>query len=249
MKMYNNVGRIEAFAGLIILMLLSGCVGNAAEDDDPLQGVNRVIYNINDSLDKAVIKPVATAYSKVTPKGVRMGVTNFFDNVSYINVIANDVLQGKFQQAANDTGRFLLNSTVGFGGLFDVASGAGLPKNDEDLGQTFGKWGAGEGAYLVLPIFGPNSVRDAPDLATSTVLNPLFYVSTTVTLPLGIVNGINKRANLLEATRIRDEAALDAYSFTREAYRQNREYRIYDGNPPTKDLEYIEEEDGVLKVY
>lgn len=248
MKTENNAGA-GLFLLLVVLPLLSGCVANTAEDNDPLQGVNRVIYNINDGLDKALIKPVATAYSKVTPIGVRMGVTNFFDNISYINVIANDLLQGKFHQAANDTGRFLLNSTVGFGGIFDVASGAGLPKHDEDLGQTFGTWGAGEGTYLVLPVFGPNSVRDAPDLATSTLLNPLFYVTSSVTLPLGIVNGINRRANLLEATRIRDEAALDAYSFTREAYRQNREYRIYDGNPPSQDLEYIEDEDGVLKVY
>jgi len=247
MRTENNPG--SGLLLLLVLPLLSACVANTAEENDPLQGVNRVIYNINDGLDRALIKPVATAYSKVAPKGVRMGVTNFFDNVSYINVIANDLLQGKFQQAANDTGRFLLNSTAGVGGIFDIASGAGLAKHDEDLGQTFGTWGASEGVYLVIPLFGPNSVRDAPDLATSALLNPLFYVTTSVTLPLGVVNAINKRANLLEATRIRDEAALDAYSFTREAYRQNREYKIYDGNPPTPDLEYIEEEDGVLKVY
>lgn len=230
-------------------LTLTGCVSGSAEDRDPLEGVNRVIYNVNDTLDKALIKPVATVYSKVTPKGMRMGLTNFFDNVGYINVIANDLLQGKFRQASQDTGRFLLNSTVGFGGLFDVASSAGLKKNDEDFGQTLGKWGFGEGAYLVLPVRGPNSLRDAPDLATSLFLNPLFYVGGAVTLPLGIVSGINERANMLEATRIRDEAALDAYSFTREAYRQNREYKIYDGNPPNADIDYIEEPEGVLKVY
>jgi phospholipid-binding lipoprotein MlaA len=227
----------------------SGCVSGEAEDKDPLEGVNRVIYNVNDTLDKALIKPVATVYSKVTPKGVRMGVTNFFDNLDYLNVIANDLLQGKFRQTGQDIGRFALNSTVGAGGLFDVASMSGLPKHDEDFGQTLGKWGFGEGAYLVLPIRGPNSLRDAPDLATSMLLNPLYYVGGPITLPLGIFSGINDRANYLEATRIRDEAALDSYSFTREAYRQSREYKIYDGNPPNKDLEYIDEPGGVLKVY
>lgn len=228
---------------------LTGCMSNSTDDGDPLEPVNRVIYNINDNLDRAIIKPVAKAYTKVTPKGVRQGVTNFFSNVGYINVIANDLLQGKFRQASHDTGRFLLNSTVGFGGIFDVAGHAGMVKNDEDLGQTFGKWGMGEGAYLVIPIRGPNSIRDAPDLVTSAFLNPLFYVGSTVTIPLTILSGINERANYLEATRIRDEAALDPYSFTREAYRQNREYKIYDGNPPDKELEYIEEPEGVLKVY
>jgi ABC-type transporter lipoprotein component MlaA len=231
------------------MLLLTGCFSNSADDGDPLEGVNRVIYEVNDTLDKALIKPVAKVYNKVAPKGVRQGVTNFFDNVGYINVIANDLLQGKLRQASHDTGRFLLNSTVGVGGLLDVAGHAGMVQNDEDLGQTFGVWGAGEGAYIVLPIRGPNSVRDAPDIVTSALLNPLFYVGSTVAFPLGILNGINERANLLEATRIRDEAALDAYSFTREAYRQNREYKIYDGNPPERELEYIEEPEGVLKVY
>ncbi len=241
--------KILAAALALSTLGLSGCTMGSKEDKDPLEGVNRVVYDVNDTLDKALIKPVAKVYSKVTPKGVRMGVTNFFDNVSYLNVIANDLLQGKFRQAGHDTGRFLLNSTVGFGGLFDVAGYSGMVANDEDFGQTLGKWGFGEGAYLVLPIRGPNSLRDAPDLATSWLLNPLTYISSGVTIPLAILSGVNERANYLEATRIRDEAALDPYSFTREAYRQNREYKIYDGNPPNQDLEYIEEPEGVLKIY
>ena len=237
-----------ALVTLILVGPLSGCVSNT-QDNDPFEGVNRFIYNFNDGLDKNFIKPAAEAYVKVTPKIVRTGVTNFFDNASYVNVIANDLLQGKVKQAWDDTGRFVVNSTIGIGGLFDPASGSGLVKHDEDLGQTFGKWGFGEGAYLVLPLFGPNSVRDAPDLVTSAFLSPFYYLSSTITFPLGALNAVNKRANYLEATRILHEAALDPYSFTREAYRQSREYLIYDGNPPNEEEYYEEGQTGVLKVY
>ncbi len=234
---------------LLAMGLLGGCA-TTANQGDPLEGLNRVFYDINDGLDTHLIRPIAEGYQKVTPKPVRTGVTNFFDNVSYINVIFNDVLQGKINQGLADSGRFIINSTIGIGGLFDPASSMGLDKHEEDLGQSFGVWGAGEGAYLNLPLFGSSSVRDAPDLATSTYLNPLFYVTSTVTIPLGALNVINKRANLLEVTRVRDEAALDPYIFTREAYRQKRIFDIYDGNPPAQNLdEAIDEEDeGVLTI-
>jgi phospholipid-binding lipoprotein MlaA len=245
---------VRTGAGVLLLSsaLLAGCnTDPTTNSGDDLEGINRAFYNLNDGLDVHFIKPVAEGYVKVTPQIVRTGVTHFFDNISYPNVIANDMLQGKLKQAWDDTGRFITNSTIGIGGLFDPASGSGLIKHDEDLGQTFGTWGAGEGTYLVLPLLGPNSVRDAPDLATSAFLSPLYWVTWAVTLPLGALNAVNTRANLLEATRIRDEAALDPYSFTREAYRQNRIYKIYDGNPPIKiDEEYLEEgKTGVLKVY
>jgi len=235
---------------LLAMLLLGGCA-TTANQGDPLIGLNRVFYDINQGLDRHLIKPIAEGYSRVTPKPVRTGITNFFDNISYINVIFNDVLQGKINQGLADSGRFLINSTIGSGGLFDPASGMGLNKHNEDLGQSFGVWGAGEGAYLDLPLLGPSSVRDAPDLATSTYLNPLFYVTTTVTLPLGALNVINKRANLLEVTRVRDEAALDPYIFTREAYRQKRIFDIYDGNPPEQDLldeSFDGEDEGVLTI-
>jgi phospholipid-binding lipoprotein MlaA len=228
---------------LAILLIASGCATTPSEDADPIEGVNREFYGLNDYLDVNFVKPIAEGYVKITPAPVRSSVTNFFDNVSYINVILNDILQGKMLQGIQDSGRFVINSTVGVLGLFDVASRMGLKANDEDLGQTFGKWGFGEGAYLVIPLGGPNSVRDAPDMLVSSYLNPLFYASSTITIPLGIVNAINKRANLLDASRIRDEAALDPYVFTREAYRQSRIYSIYDGNPPTEDFEDMFEED------
>lgn len=230
--------------GLLGALVLTGCAGNSQRNEggDPLEGVNRAIYNFNDGLDRKFIRPVAQTYVRVAPQPIRTGVTNFFDNLGSINVVANDLLQGKFRQGVRDSARFLINSTAGIGGLFDPAGRAGLVRNEEDLGQTLGTWGYGEGAYLVLPLRGPNSLRDAPDLATSALLNPLFYVSSAVTLPLAAINAVNQRANLLEATRIRDEAALDAYSFTREAYRQSRVYETYDGNPPADDLEYFVDE-------
>jgi phospholipid-binding lipoprotein MlaA len=237
---------IRVFA---VLCLLGAANNLAAEEaDDPLQGINRPIYNFNDGLDRYVMRPIAEGYVAVTPKPVRTGVTNFFDNLTYLNVILNDILQAKFEQALNDMARMFINSTVGIGGLFDPASSVGLVKNNEDLGQTFGVWGAGEGAYLVLPLFGPNSVRDAPNLASSAALNPLTYFATAIAAPVTAVNLVNTRANLLDASRFVDDAALDPYAFTREAYRQHRTALIYDGNPPVEDLDnfFDEEDDAYL---
>jgi phospholipid-binding lipoprotein MlaA len=237
---------------LLIAAMLGGCnTDPTVNKDDDFEGMNRAFYKFNDALDKHIIKPVAEEYVKVTPQIIRTGVTNFFYNMDSPNVILNDILQGKLKQAWDDTGRFITNSTIGVGGLFDPASGSGLIRHEEDLGQTFGKWGMGEIDYLVIPLVGPNSVRDAPDLVTSALLSPLYYASFVVTFPLGALNAINTRANLLDASRIVEEAALDPYSFVREAYRQNRIYKIYDGNPPIK----VEEENldtgetGVLHVY
>jgi phospholipid-binding lipoprotein MlaA len=179
-------------------------------------------------------------------------VTNFFDNVSYLNVIGNDLLQGKLARVAQDSGRFVVNSTIGIGGLFDPATSMGLTQHNEDLGQTFGTWGAKEGAYLMLPLLGPSSYRDLGSPLMGMLLNPLTYLSAIVTIPVGVANAVNTRANLLDATRIRDQAALDPYTFVREAWRQQREYEIYDGNPPGDGFEEFIEGEGdaaVLRVY
>ncbi|MFK8067929.1 MAG: VacJ family lipoprotein [Gammaproteobacteria bacterium] len=237
-------------------LLLSGCqTGATRAETDPLEGINRPIYGFNDGLDRGVMKPVAKGYVAVTSKPVRSSVTNFFDNLASINVIFNDVLQGKFKQAVGDTARFVINTTVGILGFFDPATSAGLVKHDEDLGQTFGTWGAGEGAYLSLPLFGPSSLRDAPDLVTSTLLNPLFYISSGTSIPLFVLMLVDQRANLLDASTFRDEAALDPYAFTREAYRQHRTSLIYDGNPPVEELDdffsdddFSDETEGVLII-
>jgi phospholipid-binding lipoprotein MlaA len=246
------------FAGVLLALGITGLTAGCAtlttpdrENHDPLEGGNRVVYTINDYLDKYVLEPVAKRYVQYTPSPVRTAVTHFFDNVMYLNVVFNDLLQGKIKQGLADLGRFTLNSTLGIGGLFDPATAWGVPKHEEDLGQTLGVWGMGEGAYLYLPLSGPNSLRDAPNLVTSTLLNPLFYISSPVMIPVGLLGGINTRANHLDATRMRDEAALDPYTFTREAYREKRLSLMYDGELPTEHYgELIDdsEEEAVLEI-
>ncbi|MCI0400197.1 MAG: VacJ family lipoprotein [Gammaproteobacteria bacterium] len=220
---------------------------DAASSDDPLESVNRPVYNFNDTLDKAILEPIAKGYVEITPRLVRTGITNIYENAAYLNVILNDILQGKFEQAGADFTRFVFNTTLGLAGLVDIGTAVGLEKHEEDFGQTLAKWGSGEGAYLVIPLLGPNTVRDTPDYGTALVTNPLFYVSiaNAILIPVAAVGIINKRANLLDATRLRDEAAVDPYTFTREAYRQRRAFLIYDGHPPAEHYdvdEFIEQE-------
>lgn len=232
-------------AVLLILALaglagLDGCAGAQRRDGtpDPLEPVNRAVYQFNDVLDRAVMKPVADAYVEALPQGLRDAIGNFYDNLSYPNVILNDLLQGKFTQGLADFWRLVLNTAFGFGGFLDVAGPQGLTEHDEDLGQTLGTWGMGEGFYLVLPLFGPSTLRDAPDLAAQTVTSPLYYVNDlTITLPTTAGGFVDKRARASGALRTRDEAAIDPYLFTREAYLQRRTFLIYDGHPPRAPLE------------
>jgi len=234
---------------LLFLGTLSGCATTQTTNGaaDPLQPVNRVGYSINDTLDVRLLKPVAETYKEYTPQLVRTGVTNFFDNLNYLNVILNSFLQGKLDQGLSDTIRFIYNSTAGVGGLVDVSTAIEMPAHEEDFGQTLAVWGFSGGAYVYLPIQGPNTVSTLPDIAISYFLNPMTYVTGTILLPLAAINVINKRANLLEATNIRDEAAVDPYIFTREAYLQRRTYLIYDGNPPTEGYEEIFQNGGIDK--
>ncbi len=235
----------KQFLSLGIILAATGCATMQNEPGhDPLEPANRVFFNVNESLDRALLKPAAKGYVRVTPVPVRTGITNFFNNLSYLNVILNDFLQGKFEQGVNDSLRFIFNSTLGIGGWFDVAGDdMGLPAHEEDFGQTLAVWGVDKGFYLYLPLFGPNTLRDTADFIPSTFLNPFFYVSGPVLFPLNAVNAINTRANLLEASNIRDQAALDPYAFTREAYLQQREFLIHDGNPPLSGYEDIFEEE------
>ncbi|HEY6281273.1 MAG TPA: VacJ family lipoprotein [Burkholderiales bacterium] len=223
------------------LLLSSGCASTPKEENqvyDPYEGVNRKIYKFNDALDRAVVKPIADTYVKVTPEAARTSVSNFFDNLGYLNTILNDFFQGKVKQGTADLGRFLINSTIGSLGLVDVASKMGLKAHEEDVGQTLGVYGAPEGAYLMVPLLGPNTVRDSPDLVVSTVTSGLFYISQlAVTLPLGALMVIDKRARASSYLKIIDEAALDRYVFIRDAYLQHRNFLIYDGNPPPRKFE------------
>ncbi len=245
-----EVNRVHGFISTLVLPALlatvAGCAGPQSKSDantDPLEPANRAFYGLNEGLDRGLVKPVAEVYDKITPRVARTAVTNFFDNLFYLNVIVNSFLQGKSDQGVSDTVRFVVNSTLGIGGLFDVASGMGLPMHNEDFGQTLATWGFNPGPYVYLPIKGPNSGRDLPDLLTSALLNPLTYISGGILLPIQALRVISLRANLLDETRIRDEAAVDPYSFTREAYLQRREYLIYDGTPPSEGYEDIFDED------
>ncbi len=223
------------------VLLSSGCASTPKEEDqvnDPYEGVNRKIYKFNDALDRNIVKPVADAYVKVTPEPARNSISNFFANIGYFDTILNDFFQGKFKQGFADFSRFLINSTVGSLGLVDVASKVGLPSHDEDLGQTLAVYGTPQGPYLVIPFLGPNTARDTPDLAMSTVTSGLFFISElAVTLPLSALMFVDKRARATSALQIVDEAALDRYIFIRDAYLQHRNFLIYDGHPPTPKFE------------
>ncbi len=215
-----------------------GANGGAAADQDnahdPLEGFNRAMYTFNDKLDKYVLKPVAKGYRVVAPAPVRKSVANFFSNLHDPVVMLNNLLQGKPEEAASDLSRFIFNSTIGIFGLFDVSSKFGLPKHNEDFGQTLAVWGVGDGPYLVLPFFGPSNMRDAPALAVDWEAYPLTHEKDSGTRDkLLLLEVIDKRSQLLDASDILEQAAgQDPYIFVREAYRQQRRNLIYDGNPP-----------------
>jgi Surface lipoprotein len=227
---------------VIFLIALSGCATTRKNDKpnvDPLEPINRPIYTFNDTLDRYLLRPVAEAYAEHIPAGMRRGIGNFFDNVVYPNTMLNDLLQGKFKQFAADSARFVVNSTMGVLGLFDIAITMGLQAHEEDFGQTLGRWGLGPGLYLQIPFFGPSTVRDAPGIGVGIYTNVLFYLLGGVSeagLPLNALDFVDARARLKSAIAIRDEAALDPYVFTREAYLQRRNFLIYDGYPPTPDI-------------
>ena len=217
---------------LVAVLLVGGCATNNPRD--PLEPMNRVVYKFNDGFDRAIAKPVAQGYRAVVPEIARTGVTNFFSNLDDVWVVVNQLLQGKPKTAIDDFGRVMLNSTVGLFGLVDIASDRGLPKHNEDFGQTLGRWGVTSGPYLVIPFFGPSDFRDALGWGLVDVhgdlVGRIHDVPTRNTL-YG-VRLINTRANLLDASRLLDDAALDPYSFLREAYLQRRQSLVYDGNPP-----------------
>ncbi|OYV75802.1 MAG: hypothetical protein B7Z66_11525 [Chromatiales bacterium 21-64-14] len=191
------------------------------------------MYVFNDKLDQWILKPISDTYVKITPKPVRTSVTNFFNNVEYLNTALNQFLQGKVEDGFKDTGRFLVNSTAGIGGLFDVATGLGLKYHQEDLGQTLAVWGVGQGPYLVLPFIGPDTLRNLPNLVMSSLTDPLFYVSNpAITMPIGALGLVDKRANEAAEIRFVHESAVDPYIFVREAYLQHRRFLIYNGHPP-----------------
>lgn len=204
------------------------------KERDPYEGFNRPMHGFNMTIDRWFLKPVANGYKDVTPVFVQTRVTNFFSNLKGINVVLNDFLQGKLNQGASDVGRFTTNSTLGLLGLFDVASDLGIEAHDEDFGQTLAVWGVGDGGYLVLPVLGPTTFRDGAGSVFDRVANPGSYVPG-----VGIVEGINDRANAQGKLNFIDEAALDPYVFMRESYLQYRTNLVNDGkiNPKNADID------------
>jgi len=220
---------------LAVMLLLSGCATTQQVEgvNDPLEGYNRAMFAANGLLDKVILKPVTTVYDTIIPPPINQGITNFFSNLNEISVVFNDLAQFKFRQAYEDTGRFLLNSTVGVAGIFDIATMAGLEKHHEDFGQTLAVWGVDSGAYLILPLLGPSSSRDVFRFATYAYTDPVGYLNDVpLRNELWGLNFVDHRAALLGADNILEEAALDKYEYVREAYLQYRQNLVYDGNPP-----------------
>lgn len=223
-------------ARLVCLLLLIFSVGGCAigkDPRDPLEPLNRGVYQFNEGLDRAVLKPVAQAYQKVIPEFIRFSVSNFFSNINDIIVGLNNLLQGKFTAAYADLGRVAINTTLGLGGLFDVASEAGIERHNEDFGQTLGYWGVGDGPFLMLPLLGPSTGRDAVGNFVDHKADVVTYVDPSHNRnQLWGTRIVNRRAELLDASTVLQTAALDPYEFLRDAYLQRRRSLIYDGSPP-----------------
>jgi len=237
------------------IFILAGCASNPPRGQvyDPVEKVNRGTFWFNNQLDKFLMKPLSQGYVAVVPRRGRIMVSNFFDNALYMDTILNDFLQGKGAQGTSDVGRFVVNSTLGIGGFFDPATSMGMEKHQEDFGQTLGVWGAGQGAYLVLPVYGPSTARDAPGVAVSAVTSAVFwagfFLTPAVSIPISILAAADLRSRASNAIRFVNESALDPYVFTREAWVQHRTFLIYDGNPPEPkgefgDSDFDEEDTG-----
>jgi len=221
-------------------LLVSGCASTKTAEtvrnpQDPIERFNRGTYAFNSFFDRFLFRPVAKGYDFL-PRPIRMGVGNFFSNLGTPINIINNLLQGKPRAAGTETGRLLLNSTLGLGGLFDPASRAGIQQRDEDFGQTLGVWGVPPGAFVVLPFLGPSSLRDGPGLAVDVYTHPLtYYDNSSVRTKLYVLLAIERRASVLSAEKALEDA-YDEYAFVRDAYLQRRVFLVYDGDPPDEDF-------------
>ena len=235
--MLRRFSRLRALllAGAIATLLLGGCA-STGNPRDPLEPLNRGIYQFNDAADTVLFRPLAEIYQGVLPQFARTGVSNFFSNFQDVIVAVNNLLQGKVTDAGMDLCRIVVNSTIGVLGLIDIATEFGLEKHQEDFGQTLGHWGIGTGPYIVIPFLGPSTVRDGFGLIADWKSDPLTYIKPNRTRnALFGLFFVNRRAELLEASKILEVAALDPYEFVRDAYLQRRRNLIYDGRPPDDD--------------
>ncbi|MFC4314753.1 VacJ family lipoprotein [Steroidobacter flavus] len=230
---------------LLLALAAAGCASapGRTTNKESFEGFNRGVYKFNDTIDKAALKPVAKGYRKVTPQFIRTGIGNVLSNLEYPGTFLNQFLQGKVLMGLKDTGRFLINSTLGVAGIFDVATPLGLEKNDEDFGQTLAVWGVPSGPYVNLPLFGPSSVRDAPSRVVDWFTTPLQYTDLPweADWAVRIINPIHTRSELLPLDETL-KRTYDPYVFIRDAWVQQREFNIFDGNPPPETLEDIGEE-------
>jgi len=238
--MAHSLRRLVALSPLLFIAFTLGCSNTPG---DPFEKINRPFYNFNEALDRHAVKPAANFYEKIIPLGIRTGLGNGFSNLGYLNVIINDYLQGKWQQGLSDTGRMAVNSTVGIAGFFDVATGWGMPIHENRLGTTLGKWGVPPGPYLVIPVLGPSTVRDAPGFYMASITNPVYWIRPgwEYTVPLSIFYTLDARTRLDFLVRFRNEQALDPYVFTRDAYLQYTNTQIR--GPATKPSEDFYNED------
>jgi len=228
-----SAARLRAALAACALAATAGCASTSGDPRDPLEGYNRAVQKFNDFADDTVLKPVARGYKAVAPVPLRNMVRNFFANIEDLPIGLNNMLQGKFLDGWTDWFRVIVNSTLGVFGINDVASEMRLEKHNEDFGQTLGRWGIGDGPYFVLPILGPKTIRDTAGWAGDFTVDPVSYLRPIAARNTALtIRYIGWRTDLLDASTMFEEAALDRYVFLRDAYLQRRRSLVYDGNPP-----------------
>jgi phospholipid-binding lipoprotein MlaA len=227
----------RVFSVAFAAALLSGCASTANHPQDPFEGFNRAMFSVNEGLD-VVIKPVAQGYDYVAPQPLKTGVSNFFGNLWDVLTALNNLLQGKGSEGLSDIGRVLVNSTIGIGGVFDVASEMGLEKHAEDFGQTLGKWGVGEGPYFYWPLIGPRTTRDTFGWMVDSFIDPVWNINdVAVRNSLVGVRYIDLRTSLLPTDKVVEQAAFDKYNYIRDAYLQHRRSEVGDGKSPVDGID------------
>jgi phospholipid-binding lipoprotein MlaA len=237
----NRIARI----GIVVVALSLGACASVPEqqrvDHDPWEPFNRTMHSFNDGLDKVTLRPLAKGYQAITPGPVRKGFSNFFQNLTTPRSILNNFLQGKPSRAFSETGRFILNSTVGIGGIFDVAPAGGMDEYPEDFGQTLAVWGVPDGPYVVVPVFGPRTLRGVAAMPFDIVASPLYhYENSSVRDKLRVMRLIDLRYRLLATDKLLEDSK-NPYLTLRESFLQNRKYEIFDGEPPEEEDEFFDE--------
>lgn len=221
----------KCVTALCLVAAMSGCATTHNNPVDPFEGFNRAVFNFNDGVDRVALKPAAIAYKKVLPSFVQTGIGNFFGNLADVWTSVNNLLQGKVESGLNDIMRVAINSTLGFGGLLDIGSEAGLQKHKEDFGQTLGVWGVKSGPYVVLPLLGSSTLRDTLATPIDFAGDPVSYAeSARARTAANVVRVVDLRASALDASSLVEDAAIDRYEFIRDAYLQRRESKIHDGD-------------------